>query len=926
MDWLKRVGVLILVLVLPVLQAESATLDWFKMGELPIANGEEVGNAPRVTGTFLGVHNNALIIAGGKMQTPSHPVGSFQADIWVATRGAGMDNGAVAQSAARESRLNWHKVAQTLPSAIAHGASASHSLGVFIVGGTDGVSARSSVHLLRWNNVSLQVELLALPALPSVSVNGGAAIMRDHLYVMAGSNGESATGALYSLNLSNILTNADGSPVVVDGAVQFIQGRDGTDKPRNLWQKLPSLPEIDSQSLFRADMAVVAQSDGRVDHLYVLAPRQSEAVFQQSAPVSRQLWAYNPDTQSWTRKADVSVNEGKSGSRVAIGFGPSHILLLSADSGAHHPQAGMTDATTLPVAQFYNAITDAWTSYGEATAKSNQGVQADSTGVRETFSSVVKWDGDIVLLSSRTGVQHSAADIWSISVKGTVPSFGWQNMAVLTLYLLAVVMVGVYFMFKNSNTDDYFRGGQHIPWWAAACSIYATMLSSLTYVALPALVYRTDWLVYLGIMMILVVAPIAIYIAMPFFRQIDATSAYEYLSKRFNMPVRLFASALFTLFHVGRMGIVMALTALALAAVTPLEAWQCVLIMGVLCLIYCTLGGVEAVIWTDTVQTIVLLIGAVVCFIYILGGIDGGFSGFITRGMAGEKFTMVNWDFSLDSITTLSIWVIVLGGIGQNISSYTADQAVVQRYMVTSDERAAANSIWTNAIMAVPGALLFFCIGTGLYCFYQSQPEKLDPTIQIDQIFPTFIATELPVGIAGLIVAGIFAAAQSTVSTSMNSIATTLVTDFMRPFNACRSEAAYLNAARLLTFLMGVLGTGAALIFISPEIRSLMEQYFMVIGMFMGALGGLFVLGVTTRKANGWGAMIGLLAGVGLMFSVWRLEWADGYLFATIGILTCLLVGYLASLILPSPHRDLTGLTLHTMRAGRSACPAGTTA
>jgi len=348
--------------------------------------------------------------------------------------------------------------------------------------------------------------------------------------------------------------------------------------------------------------------------------------------------------------------------------------------------------------------------------------------------------------------------------------------------------------------------------------------------------------------------------------------------------------------------------------VTPLDAWQSVLVMGVLSLIYCTLGGVEAVIWTDTIQTVVLLIGAVICFTIIVGGVDGGFSGLIDSGMADNKFKLVNLDFGAGSITTLSIWVIVLGGIGQNISSYTADQAVVQRYMTTKDTHAAAKSIWANGILAVPGALLFFGIGTGLYAFYQSQPEKLDPTIRIDQIFPTFIGAELPVGIAGLIVAGIFAAAQSTVSTSMNSIATTVVTDFMRPFNVCKSEKSYLNAARLLTFTMGVIGTLAGLLFISPDIRSLMEEYFKVIGMFMGALGGLFVLGVVTRKANGWGAMVGIFAGVVVMITVWLMEWADGYLFATIGIVTCLLVGYLASLLLPSDDHDLAGLTLYTMK------------
>ena len=160
--------------------------------------------------------------------------------------------------------------------------------------------------------------------------------------------------------------------------------------------------------------------------------------------------------------------------------------------------------------------------------------------------------------------------------------------------------------------------------------------------------------------------------------------------------------------------------------------------------------------------------------------------------------------------------------------------------------------------MAALGALIFFFIGTGLYAFYHSNPQ-LNPTIQNDQIFPMFIATELPVGIAGLIVAGIFAAAQSTVSTSMNSTATTLVTDFLRPFNRCDSEAGYLKAAKGLTLVMGVLGTLAGLIFINPEIRSLMSEYFKVIGMFMGALGGLFLLGIITTWAYARGAFLGYL-------------------------------------------------------------------
>ena len=398
---------------------------------------------------------------------------------------------------------------------------------------------------------------------------------------------------------------------------------------------------------------------------------------------------------------------------------------------------------------------------------------------------------------------------------------------------------------------------------------------------------------------------------MPFFRQLNIYSAYEYLSYRFNFFVRTLASGLFALFHVGRMGIVMALTALALSAVTPLSSAECVLIMGVFCLLYCTLGGIEAVIWTDTIQTIVLLMGAVLCFGVIIANIEGGLSTYISVGMADEKFTMANMSFSLSGITELTIWVIVLGGIGQNISSYVADQAVVQRYLVTPDQKSAAKSIWANAIIGIPGSLLFCLIGSGLYVFYKTQPEKLNPTIQIDQVFPSFISTELPIGIAGLIIAGVFAAAQSTVSTSMNSVATTVLTDIVKPLGILGNEKSEMRWARLITFIVGVMGTLVGLIFIDPAIRSLMEEYFKVIGMFMGALGGLFILGAISTRANGAGALMGLVAGVGVMLSAWQTGWANGYMYATLGILTCVVVGYIASFFFSS-DKDLYKLTIHT--------------
>lgn len=917
---LKIISVLGLLAVKAV-SAQSANVQWQSIAQLAGHDDAHYSNVPPgLSGAFVGVHNEALIIAGG-VRPRSTKTGLTQGfeyfdQIWVATakERSPLDSG---NGPAERTELSWYPIQSRLSQALANGAAVNHELGVITIAGSDGQAAYQNVQMLRWHKQQKRLETFTLPSLPFAINNPSAALIKDTLYVIGTSVSEPAQSAFLALDLSELKLDFAGNPMVSDGVVQF-KASASPPATQSYWRQLPSQP-IDRvhSSNAATRLILMAQYDGRADRLYVLSASRAKQASGQGVSaeyhwhIDRDLWTYRVGDANvkagWSRLANVPVATSDSyrGYHTAVAFGASHILLL--------PLPPSDSNQSLP-ALFYNTITDTWTADGQSDVNSASLPVVESRSANVAMTTPAYWGQDLVVMTSSQQAAGQANNIWGIQVNSSVPVFGWQNMVVLTLYLLAVVMVGVYFMFKNRSTDDYFRGGQDIPWWAAACSIYATMLSSLTYVALPALVYRTDWLLYVGVMMIVVVAPIAIYVAMPFFRQIDATSAYEYLSKRFNMPVRLFASGLFMLFHIGRMGIVMALTALALAAVTPLNAQQCVLIMGGLCLIYCTLGGVEAVIWTDTIQTLVLLLGAVLCFVYILSGIDGGFAGFIEQGLAADKFKMAHVDFSLDSITVLSIWVIVLGGIGQNISSYTADQAVVQRYMVTTDTKAAANSIWANAFMAIPGALLFFCIGTGLYCFYQSQPQKLDPTIQIDQIFPAFIATELPIGIAGLIVAGIFAAAQSTVSTSMNSIATTFVTDFMRPFSVCKSDQAYLKAAQLLTFLMGALGTCAALIFISPEIRSLMEQYFMVIGMFMGALGGLFVLGVVTRRANGWGAMIGLFTGVALMFSAWRMQWADGYLFATIGILTCLLVGYLMSLVLPARDHDLTGLTLYTMR------------
>lgn len=585
-----------------------------------------------------------------------------------------------------------------------------------------------------------------------------------------------------------------------------------------------------------------------------------------------------------------------------MGFGQSHIFVLG---GATENLFFQSDALKdehpgfIKQSLAYHTITDSWS-------------EAGPSPVNQVTTIAVKWGDDIIIPSGEVRPRVRTPQVSRVTPIRPDRSFGTINYIVLFGYLLAMVGVGVYFAKKNKSTNDFFRGGQSIPWWAAGCSIFATMLSSLTFTGIPSKSFAQDWVYSIGNMMIPVVAILAVYVAMPFYRRIDATSAYEYLEKRFSRPVRLFGSASFTLFHIFRMAVVMSLTGLALSVATPLTPTQSVLLMGALSIIYCTMGGIEAVIWTDTIQTFVLMGGALLALGLLIWGTEGGMNGFLSSAFEADKFRLANFHWDATS-SQIALWVIIVGGIAQNVSSYTADQAVVQRYMTTADQQKAARSIWTNALLTIPATVLFFGIGTALFAFYRSHPEKLDPTITTDQVFPLFIAREMPIGLAGLIVAGVFAAAQSTVSTSMNSTATAIVTDFMRPFKACKSERGYLRAARLWTFLVGVVGTLLGLVFVNPDIRSLFDTFISVIGLFMGVLGGLFILGAVTRRANARGAMIGAMVGAGVMVCLWKFSAVNGYLYTASGIVTCVVVGLVASLASGPPTNDLTGLTIYTL-------------
>lgn len=846
-----------LLLAPPAPRAQGSGLDrsmsWDQIAAMP--------DSPGVAGAFIGVSGGALIVAGGA---------NFSAPVWESDK---QWHDRIHVLVRDGERFAWRDGGR-LPRESAYGASVSVEAGVLCIGGTDGTTNFADVLLLECDASTGEVRVEALPSLPRPCAYGAATAVGTKIYVASGQRGSTLDTARTSLWMLDLADRSD--------VASFA------------WRELPAFP-----GRSRAFHLFTSQHNGYEDCLYLVSGRCVDGA---GVRFLEDVWEYAPRARSWRRRRDAPrcVMAG-----TAHAWGQSHIFVLGGADGRLFGRADeLRDAHPgFPrEALVYHTITDTWVSGG-------------ATPVNQVTTTAVRWGGAIVVPSGEVRPRVRTPLVWRIRAKASGHDFGAINYLVLCAYLLGIVAVGVWCARKNKSTNDYFRGGMKIPWWAAGCSIFATMLSSLTFTGIPSKAFAQDWVYALGNFTIPIVAIVAVYLALPFYRRIDATSAYEYFEKRFGRSVRLFASASFALFHVFRMALVMSLTGLALSVATTLTPGQSVLLIGALSVLYSTIGGVEAVIWTDTIQAIVLLCGAGLAIVLLVAGTDGGVDGLFAIATAEDKFRIAN--FNLDvSTAQIAFWAIAIGAIGQNFSSYTADQAVVQRYMTTRDEKTARRAIWTNAVLSIPATLLFFGIGTALFAYYQSHPDRLDPTITTDQVFPLFIAREMPIGLAGLIVAGIFAAAQSTVSTSMNSTSTVVVTDFLRPYAICKRESGYLRAAKILTLAVGVCGTLLGLVFVDPDIKSLFDAFIMTIGMFMGVLGGLFALGALTSRANARGAMAGALGGALIMLVLWQFTAIHGYVYTTCGIVCCFAIGYAVSVIAPGPARDLTGLTIHSVKRG----------
>lgn len=582
-------------------------------------------------------------------------------------------------------------------------------------------------------------------------------------------------------------------------------------------------------------------------------------------------WAYNLTKKQWSKIENVPTLKGAS----AVALGKSHILYL-----------GGEDA----VATMFNTITKAWS--------------------KPILGDTYIDENTIVLQKSKNEFIIAGNHNYVASVDNGA-TFGAINWGVLLLYMFGMLCLGYYFMKRNNkNTDDFFKGGGRIPWWASGISLFATMLSAITFMAVPAKTFATDWRYFPMALTIMIMAFPVIKYYLPFFKKLNVTTAYEYLEARFNYTIRCVASLVFIVFMTARMAITLYLPSLALTTVTGIDIYLCIAMMGVITLIYSTIGGVEAVVWGDVIQGFILFGGAIFVVIYMLVDIPGGMDGVMQIIAEEEKMRVFDFSFNFTSAT---FWVIVLGGLANNLISYSSDQTVIQRYITTESEKGSANSIILNGILSVVASAIFYFIGTLLFAWYKTMPEQMNYAMEnTDSIFPYFIMSELPAGIAGLIIAAIFAATMSTISSNINSLSTAYTVDLHRHFAKNITPNKELKTARISGLVMGSIGIGTALLMATLNILSIFDFFNFLLGLLSGGIAGLFFVGIFLPQVGSKATLLGFLLGTSCLFVISTFTPISFWLYGFIGLSLTVIFSLLFSLFFKN-NKSISGFTWSTL-------------
>ncbi|MCA9503849.1 MAG: sodium:solute symporter [Myxococcales bacterium] len=499
----------------------------------------------------------------------------------------------------------------------------------------------------------------------------------------------------------------------------------------------------------------------------------------------------------------------------------------------------------------------------------------------------------------------------------------------IAVYLAGMAAMGAYFARHNRDTEEYFVGGRRIPGWAIGLSMVGTAISSITFIALPADAYKTYWLRFLPYLFMPAAAAVAAWLVIPFFRRDRAMTAYEYLEHRFGPSVRAYGAITYIAAQLLRVSFILYLVALMLHELTGLDETLCILVAGCFVALYTIAGGIDAVIWTDVIQTLVLIGGSLICLATIVSLLPGGLGQVFEIAAAHDKFALgdleggrlvrASWaiDFSQKTIP-----LMLLMSFNFFLTDYATGQHAVQRYCAAPSLAEARRAMWTNVLVGVPTWLFYMFLGTALFAFFEVFPAPearamLEGAAKPEGIVPFFVLGHLPPGVAGLVIAAALAAGMSSLDSSINAISTVFLVDlYKRHWVKDADDRHYLHVAWLAGGVASLAMLGGAVWMLTAEGPSLQDISIRLTAVLGGGLLGIYLMGFLTRRGDARAVWCGIAAT--LVYTLWTTGFLpvavpapfDLYYAAIFGNLAMFVVGYLGALVLPRREPLRQGLSL----------------
>lgn len=437
---------------------------------------------------------------------------------------------------------------------------------------------------------------------------------------------------------------------------------------------------------------------------------------------------------------------------------------------------------------------------------------------------------------------------------------------IIGVSLLVPILISIYFSKKQTDTNNFFKAGGSLPAWAVGISILATLISSITFLAYPGEGFSMNWIRLVQALMVPITLVLFIRFIVPLYRHVIQLSAYEYFEQRFGFMARLYSSLAFFLAHFSKMGTVFFLIALAFAKMTGFDTIQMIWIIGIIVIFITLIGGIEAVIWLDVIQGCLLIGGGIISLIIVISLTPGGFfeiwqvaseNGRIGFGPAGIKLKPLSMDF-----VNLTFIVMALNGIFYAIQKYGTDQTIVQRYLTAKSDKQAIKASLMGVFLSVPVWALFMFIGTALFAYYKITGEFLPQGIKPDAVFPLFIINHLPIGVIGLVLAALLAAAISSLDSDLNCLSAIFLEDYYIRFRKNTTEKNRMFVSKLTIVIAGLASIFIAHYYVKVGGEGVLGIVFTLYSIFSGGIAGMFLLGILFKRANRIGVNVGIIAGI----------------------------------------------------------------